>query len=116
MRFALLFSASGLAAYFLGPYMPYWALMLLIAVMAALMGGNGWVAFLSAAMAVGIIWFIIPFMISLNTGSDLPEKIAAIMGVEHNMLLFAAASFMGFLIAGFSALTGNRFRKLFDKE
>lgn len=116
MRYLLLFILSGLSAYVLGVYLPHWGLMVVVAFLGALVGGNGWAAFFSAALAVGAVWFFVPLMISLKTDSDLPEKMAGIMGFEDSLILFAVTAGMGFLLGGFGALTGNRFRKLFEKN
>lgn len=116
MRFFILFFLSGLVAYFLGAFLPHWGLMVVIAVLAGLIGGSGWSAFFSAALAVGTVWLLVPIMISLRTGSELPERVAGVMGFEHSMILFVATSLVGFLLAGFSALTGNRFRRIFIQD
>jgi len=116
MRPLVLFILSGLSAYVLGAFLPHWGLMLLIAVLAACVGGNGWLAFFSAGLAVGAVWLFVPVMIAVETGSALPEKVAGIMGFEHSAVLFVATSLIGFLLAGFGALTGNRFRRLFRRE
>jgi hypothetical protein len=53
MKFLSLFVLSGLSAYFMGPYLPHWGLMLAISVLAAIVGGKGATAFFSGALAVG---------------------------------------------------------------
>jgi hypothetical protein len=116
MRFLLLFSLSGLTALLLGPFLPYWGLMLLMGIFAAFVGGTGTGAFFSAALAVGIVWLLIPLRITRNTGSNLPEMIGQLMDINHSFMLLLATSLIGFLIGGFGALTGNRFRKLIEKE
>lgn len=105
-----------MAAFFLGPFLSYWGLMLLIGLLAAFVGGKGTGAFFSAALAVGAVWLLVPFLITLNTGSDLPEKVSQIMNIDHSFVLLLATSSIGFLIGGFGALTGNRFRRLFEKD
>lgn len=116
MRFLFLFILSGLTAFFFGVYLPHWGLMLAIAVLAGLIGGDGWMAFFAAGLAVGAVWLFVPYTIISETSSDLPEKVASIMGQGNSALLYVATSLMGFLIAGFGALTGNRFRNLFEKH
>jgi len=116
MKFLLLFVLSGLTAFFLGPYLPHWGLMLAISVLAAIVGGKGLSAFVSAALAVGLVWLLVPVSIMLQTGSDLPDKMARIMGMDHVFFLMGVTSLIGSLIGGLAAFMGNRFRRLFQKN
>ena len=116
MKFLLLFILSGLTAYFLGPYLPHWGLMFAISVLAAIVGGKGATAFFSAALAVGLVWFLIPLSIVFQTGSELPDKMGRIMGVNHVFLLMGITSLIGFMVGGFGAFMGNRFHMLFQKD
>lgn len=116
MKFLILFVCSGVAALILGPFIPYWGIMLSIAVLAAILGGKGVYSFFSAGLGMGLVWYLIPLMIQWDTESTLPERVAQIMGLEHEGLLLAATSFLGFLMGGLAALTGNLFRKLFEKD
>lgn len=116
MRFSLLFILSATCAYVFGAYLPHWGLMLVIGALAAAVGGKDWMAFFSAGMAVGAVWFFVPLLIVIRTGSDLPEKMSLIMGLGSDLALFGATALLGFLIGGFGALTGNRLRKFFEKD
>lgn len=116
MKFFILLVLSVMVAFFLGPFFPYWGIMLCIAIVSALVGGTGTGSFFSAALAVWAVWLLVPFFIISKTESELPTKIGQIMGFGHAHLLVWATSLIGFLIGGFSALTGNRLRKLFEKE
>lgn len=116
MKFLLLFVLSGLTAYFMGPYLPHWGLMLAISVLAAIVGGKGAPAFFSAALAVGLDWFLIPIFVILQTGSDIPDKIARIMGLDHVFFLMGITSLMGFMIGGLGGFMGNRFHRLFQRD
>jgi len=116
MKYFLLFVTSGLVVLLTGPFLPHWGLMLVIAVTAALVGGNSLRSFFSAALAWGIVWFAVPLLIMLKTGSDLPEKIGGIMGISNEIFLVAATALTGFLMGGLGALTGNLFGKLFEKD
>ena len=116
MKFLLLFVLSGLTSYFLGPYLPPWGMILAISVLAAIVGGNGISAFLSAALAVGLVWFLVPVSIVFQTGSDLPDKMGRIMGIDHVFFLVGITSLIGFMIGGIGGFMGNRFQRLFQKD
>ena len=112
----MLFITSGLTAWLLGPYLPYWGIMLVIAVFASLVGGNGVTAFFSGALGMGVIWLLVPLLITLHDATGFPHKIAEIMGFEQALSLVGLTFLLGFLIGGLGALMGNRFRKLLEKD
>lgn len=116
MKSLIIFISSGVAALILGPILPYWAIMIAIAVISALLGGRGINSFFSAGLGMGLVWLLIPLWIQSATDSPLPEKVAQIMGLEQDGVLLAATSVLGFLLGGLAALTGNLFRKLFEKD
>ncbi len=116
MRFLFLMLLYAAVAFFIGPFLPYWVMMLVLAIIGALIGGYGLHAFFSAALAVGLVWLAKSFWITWITDSPLPEMMADIIGVNGEGVLMVITGFIGFLMAGLSALTGNRFRKLFEKK
>ncbi len=116
MRFSLLFILSGMCAYFLGAYLPHWGIMLVIGLLAAAVGGRGSMAFFAAALAVGAVWFFAPLWITISTDTDFPGKMAEVMGFDNDLALFGITALIGFLLGGLAALTGNRLRKIFEKE
>ncbi len=116
MRFLVLLILTILAAYLLGPIVPYWGLMSVIAVLAILVGGSGTSAFFAGALAMAAVWFFVPFLIVREAGSVLAGGMAQTFGFSSALFLMGATSLLGFLLGGFSALTGNRFRKVFEKE
>lgn len=116
MRFLLLFITSGLTAWCVGPFLPYWGIMLVIAVLASLVGGNGVTAFFSGALGMGGVWLLVSLLITLNNETEFPLKIARIMGFEQELVLVGITFLLGFFIGGLGALTGNLFRKLLEKD
>ncbi|KEO74512.1 hypothetical protein [Anditalea andensis] len=113
MKFFILCVISSITALLLGPLIPYWGLMIIIGLAAALVGGNRMTAFLGAGLGMALIWFAVPLWISIRTGSALPMRISAIMGFQDPVILMVLTSTIGFLIGGVSAWTGNSFRKIF---
>jgi hypothetical protein len=114
MKFILLFVASALLALLIGPFLPFWGIMLGVAGIAALIGGHKIVAFAACGLGVGLVWFAVPMWIALKTESDLPGNIGLIMGLENPIFVVLITALLGFLIGAFSALTGNSFRKIFE--
>lgn len=100
----------------MGPWLTYWMMMLVWAVLGAALGGRGTHVFFAAALGVGLTWLAQSYWITVDTGSHLPRQVAEIMGMGKEELLMLVTALLGFLIGGFSALTGNRFRKLFERN
>ncbi|WP_229683548.1 hypothetical protein [Echinicola rosea] len=105
-----------IATVLLGPWLTYWMMMLVWAAMGAAIGGNGSRVFFAAGLGVGLTWLGQGYWITVNTGSQLPEQMADIMGMGNGEVLMLVTALLGFLIGGFSALTGNRFRTLFERN
>ncbi|SHN11494.1 hypothetical protein SAMN04488057_1077 [Cyclobacterium lianum] len=116
MKFFFHLLINALAAYILGPYLPYWVLMILIALISARLKGPAFLSFFAGALGVGLVWLLVPLLIWSASGSGLPDKFAQIMGISNSSLLVGITALMGFLIGGSSALTGNLLGKLFSKD
>lgn len=115
-RFFLIFLITALIVYLLGHFLPFWALMILIAGLSFFVGGNSGASFLGGGFGFGGVWLVMVLVISIQANSDLPDKMASLMGLTNTNLLWLFTAILGFLLGGFSALTGNLFKKLFKKE
>jgi hypothetical protein len=90
--------------------------MIGVSFLAFLVGGNSFFSFLAGAFGFGLAWLFISLMISIQSGSDLPNKMGSLLGLENINFLWFVTSIIGFVLGGFSALTGNLFRKVFEKQ
>jgi hypothetical protein len=115
-RFLLLFLLIVFTVLFLGTYLPYWALMILVSIQAFLVGARPGSAFLGSGLSFGITWLLLAIYISIQTDSELPAHMAVLMGIKNDNLLWFATGILGFLIGGFSGLTGALFKRLFEKK
>ncbi|WP_163381219.1 hypothetical protein [Cyclobacterium sp. SYSU L10401] len=116
MKFFFHLLINALLAYTLGSYLPYWVLMIIIALVAIWIKGPAFLAFFAGALGVALVWLVMPLVIWSVTGSSLPEKFAQILEISNSSLLVGISALMGFLIGGSSALTGNLLGKLFSKN
>ncbi len=112
MRFLALTVLSLLIVVFLNPLFPYWAMMVLIAAAAALLGVKAGPAFVAGAIGMGVAWFGQSIYISTWTSSHLPDRMGELMGVGSGTSLIGITAVLGFLLGGFSALTGSLFRSV----
>ncbi|QDH81262.1 hypothetical protein FKX85_20395 [Echinicola soli] len=116
MKFTLWLLIYVIATVLMGPWLTYWMMMLVWAVMGAAIGGKGSHVFFAAALGVGLGWLGQCYWITVDTTSQLPDQMATIMGMGKGEVLMLITALLGFLIGGFSALAGNRFRKLFERS
>ncbi|AFL84919.1 hypothetical protein Belba_2359 [Belliella baltica DSM 15883] len=116
IRFIALLVFSALFMLFLGPFFSYPILMIGVFILAYLVGGNGAISFFAGGLSFGLVWLFQAFYIAVQTNSSLPDKMAELMGIGESNLLLVATGILGFLLGGFSALTGSLLRNLFKKK
>ncbi|MDN3204766.1 hypothetical protein [Algoriphagus sediminis] len=97
----------------INPFFPFWVVMIFIAIVSAFIGLPAFVSFLAGALGMGLVWVGQSFYLSIYSGSDLPQKMAELIGVGSGMTLVAITGVLGFIIGGLSAWTGSAFRKVF---
>ena len=112
-RFFLIFIITSLIVYLSGQFLPFWGLMILTGILSFFVGGNSGAAFFGGGFGFGGVWLVMVLMISIQTNSGLPDKMASLMGMNNHNLLWVFTALLGFLLGGLSALTGNLFKKLF---
>jgi hypothetical protein len=116
LKSILLFAIVSLITYFLGPVFPFWVLMIIIGVLSFFVGQRPMLSFFAAGLAMGLVWLGTALWISITTASGLPDQMADLMGLKKSNLLWVATALLGFLIAGFSAMTGAFFRRFFKSK
>lgn len=112
MKFILLSLVNILLVVFLGPFVPFWGLMMGIGLLSFLIGPKGVGAFLGGALGMGLGWVGISTYLGLTSASALPDQMGELMGLGSGMALLGLVGVLGFLLGGFSGLTGVLFRNL----
>ncbi|MGY6743463.1 MAG: hypothetical protein ACXIUQ_12065 [Cecembia sp.] len=115
-KFLIIFILTALTVLIIGPYVPFWVLMLVVAIFSYLVGAGAGRSFLGAGLAFGLVWFFLVIRILVGSNSNLPEHMASLMGLKNDNLLWFATALLGFLIGGFSAMTGALLKKLFQER
>lgn len=115
-KFISLFVLVALIIYFVGAYFPFWGLMILVAMIAYMVGATPGNSFFASGLSFGLVWLSLSIWISIDSGSDLPIKIAELMGFSNDNLLWFATGLIGFIIGGFSGLTGSLFKKVLERR
>ena len=87
-------------------FLPWWTLAIGALAGGYFFGNNGWVAFLSGLVGVGLLWLLTAVTIDIQTQSILTEKVARIFPTKTPALLFLVTAIIGGLPGAFAALTG----------
>ena len=114
--FFRIIAIAGLA-YFAESFAPWWSVAVVCFLMGALLPSDtAWNAFFSGFFGIGILWTVFAWMINHETGAILTKKIAGLFHLSNPMAMVFLAGLVGALVGGFAALSGNYFRKLFEKK
>jgi hypothetical protein len=111
MRFILLTILSILLVVFLGPLVSFWVLMIGIGILSALIFPSSFGGFMGGGLGMGLSWIGLSIYLGLTTASTLPDRMGELMGMS-GMTLVAITGTLGFILGGFSGLSGILFRKL----
>lgn len=102
--------------YFVGLIAPWWSAILVSAMVAFLIPGNNFNAFLSGFMGVGLIWMVMAWKIDVETNSIMSKKLIEIFPVDEINMLIIITSIIGGLAGALGAFCGNSFRQIFIKK
>lgn len=115
-RFVLVFALTAVLVVLVGKWFPFWILMVLVALTCFLTGIGPTKGFFSAGFGFGLAWLVLSIWISIDSESELPKKVAELMGLKNDNLLWFGTGILGFLIGGFAGLTGSMFKKIFERR
>lgn len=112
VKLLLIAGVSLLASWIL----PWWNLVLVAFIIAFLIPGNNFNAFLSGFLGAGLLWMTMAWKIDVETASVMSDKIVQLFPVDDVSMLVIATGMIGGLSGGLGAFTGNSFRQLFLKK
>lgn len=116
MRFIFLTLMTAILVVFLNPIAPFWAVMVGVGVLSALIYPNGIGGFMGGGLGMGLTWLGQSIYLGITTASSLPDRMGELMGMGSGMTLVAITGVLGFLLGGFSGLTGVLFRNMLQKS
>jgi hypothetical protein len=114
MRFLIKAILIAVLAYFGADFLPWYGVVLAAFVGSVFIKSNNLVAFISGFVGIGLLWFTMAWLIDYETGSILTDKVAKIFSLPSGLLLVVITGFIGGIVGGFGALTGNSFRQIFE--
>jgi hypothetical protein len=94
----------------------WWLIIIDAFVGALLLGKNGWQAFISGFLGVGLIWAGQAFYLNNQNEDLLANKIADLFFLPNSLALLGVTVLLGGLVGGFSALSGYSIRAFWQKK
>jgi hypothetical protein len=113
MKFVVALLLTALLSFAIGLFaeLPWWSFALCAFIVALAIHQKGWKAFLSAFLALVILWGGLAAYYDLRNEHLLSGKIATLFSLGNSILLILVTALVGGLVAGFAALTGSYLRK-----
>jgi hypothetical protein len=112
MKFFISFILTILLSFAACLFLPWWSIAIAAFVVAALIPQKPFKAFLTAFVALLLLWGGLSFWISNNNDHILAHKVSQlILKMDNPYLLILATALIGALVAGFAALAGSYLRK-----
>ncbi|MEJ0030726.1 MAG: hypothetical protein WDO15_10310 [Bacteroidota bacterium] len=105
MKFILQVIAVLLISWLLQSFLPWWLMAVGAFVIGVLFRQSGLMSFLAGLLGVGLLWFAMAYISS--GGSDLAERVAAILPTKTVGVLLIVTALIGGLVGGFASMTGG---------
>jgi hypothetical protein len=109
MRFLIQFIAILFSAHLLALFMPWYSIAIAGFVMGYLLKSK--TNFLAGFAAIATLWMFNAWLFDAASSSDLAARVARILMVKYEIVLFVVMGVIGGLVGGFAALTGSLLRK-----
>ena len=109
MKFLIQFVAILFAAHLLALFMPWYSIALAAFVMGYFLKSN--TNFLAGFSAIATLWIFNAWLVDSGSSADLAERVAKLLMLKYEIVLFLAMAIIGGLVGGFAALTGSLLRK-----
>jgi hypothetical protein len=109
MKFLIQFVAILFSAHLLALFMPWYSIAIAAFIMGFLLKSN--TNFLAGFAAIATLWIFNAWLIDASSSSALATRVANLLMLKYEILLFFVMAVIGGLVGGFAALTGSLLRK-----
>lgn len=114
MKFLIATLLTALLSFATALFFPWWIIAVVAFIVAAAIPQKPLLAFLSAAIALFLLWGIQSFIIDSNNNHILAAKVAELITHKSSaILIILITALVGALVAGFAAATGSLMREIF---
>lgn len=93
-------------------YLPWWIIAIVAFAANLIWQQKAVAAFFTGFLGIGLTWISYAIWIDWHSNAVLSKKIATLLNLPSSWLLVLITLVMSGLVGGFSALTGNLFRKI----
>lgn len=112
MKFFISFILTILLSFAACLFLPWWSIAIAAFLVAALIPQKPGKSFLTAFIALLLLWGGLSFWISNNNDHILAHKVSQlILSIDNPYFLILGTALIGGLVAGFAALAGSYLRK-----
>ncbi|RDC65008.1 hypothetical protein [Adhaeribacter pallidiroseus] len=94
-------------------FLPWWIVAPVSFGLAAWRGRNGWAAFGTGFLGIGLGWLLLSAFIHFRTAGILTNKVGQLFSLPNPTLLLLITALIGGVVGGFSAWAGYCCRRLF---
>lgn len=116
MKLILRIILIGAITYFLSALTFWWIGMLAAFIVCFLLPASGLIAFISGFLGAGLVWMGHAWTLDVANEGRFSSMIIELFPLNDPFMLIVASGLIGGLSAGFAAISGTSFRKLFLKE
>lgn len=113
MKFLLSFFIIMIVSFLACIYLPWWSIAIVAFFTGYTIDQRAFTSFISAFIALFILWGGLSLWISFNNDHIMAHKISLlILKADNPFLLIVVTAFLGGIVAGLGALSGNYFKKV----
>ncbi|KPQ18254.1 MAG: hypothetical protein HLUCCX10_05790 [Algoriphagus marincola HL-49] len=94
----------------------YIGAMAAVIVLGTLIHPGSFAAFFGGGFGMALAWTSLALYLKFSTGSDLPEKMGELFGVNSALAILLITAVIGFVLGAFSGLSGHLFWKMIRKK
>ena len=112
MKFFISIILTGLLAFVIDLYLPWWGIAIAAFLVAALIHQPPRFSYLSGFFGIFLLWFLLSWLIDIKNESILSQKIAVLLPLGGSVfLLMLVTALIGGIVGGLAALSGSFLRK-----
>jgi hypothetical protein len=113
-KFIVSLALTALLTYAIGIYgsLPWWSFVISNIIISIVIVQTPGKAFLSGSLGVGLLWLVLALITDIQNKHILSVKVATLLPLNGSYtMLIVITTFIGFILGGFSSLTGSFIRK-----
>lgn len=115
MKMILQIGLIALLAYLLQLVFPWWMIMLVPFAITSFTKQSAGSSFLVGFIGIFILWFVHAWVITMQSGTIMTEKVAELFSLPGSFILLIITAIIGAMAGGMGGLSGYHIRSLLAK-